>query len=162
MRRATQHIAAGDWPEAQAIATVTLDFDDRHRRRIRLADDSGEDFLLDLAEAARLEDGDGLSLAEGGFIGVKAAAEAVLDIHCRDTVQTARIAWHIGNRHVPIQLLDDGGLRIRDDHVLAAMLEGLSATVTARQAPFSPEPGAYADSHGTNWGANGGGHDHQH
>lgn len=147
MRRAIEHLIAGHWAEAESVATVTLDFDDRYRRRIRLADDVGEDFLLDLPTATRLGDGDGLSLDCGGVIRVQAADEAVLDIQCGDGVLTARIAWHIGNRHIPIQVLEGGCLRIRDDHVLAKMLQGLGAHVHRLRAPFSPEPGAYADSH---------------
>ena len=145
MRRAITHLIAGQWPEAERVATVTLDFDDRHRRRIRLSDDTGEDFLLDLPMAVRLGDGDGLSLDCGGIIHVRAADEAVLDIQCGDLVLTARIAWHIGNRHIPIQVLEGGNLRIRDDHVLAKMLQGLGAHVHRHRAPFSPEPGAYAE-----------------
>jgi len=135
------------------VATVTLTFDDRHRRRIRLTDDSGEAFLLDLAEAALMGDGDGLKLVDGGFICVVAAAEPVADVAGSSPAHTARLAWHLGNRHTPVQVLADGGLRIRDDHVLIAMLEGLGARVVRHAAPFSPESGAYArngyaDEHG--------------
>ncbi len=146
------------------MATVTLALDDRHRRRIRLTDDSGEAFLLDLAEAALMGDGDGLQLEGGGFICVVAAAEPVADVTGSSPAHTARLAWHLGNRHTPVQVLAGGGLRIRDDHVLIAMLEGLGARVVRRAAPFSPEPGAYArnghaDEHGH---ANGPGHGHGH
>lgn len=155
MRRAVQHLSVGTWPDGTAIATVTLAFDDRHRRRIALDDDSGQPFLLDLPAPALLADGDGLALDGGGFIRVRAAAEPVLDVRGHGPAHVARLAWHIGNRHVPVQVLSDGGLRIRDDHVLAAMLEGLGATVERKCAPFAPEPGAYAAGHGH-------GHDHHH
>jgi len=140
------------------VATVTLALDDRHRRRICLTDDAGEAFLLDLAEAALMGDGDGLKLEGGGFIRVVAADESVADVHGSSPAHTARLAWHIGNRHAPVEVLADGGLRIRDDHVLIAMLEGLGARVVRRRAPFSPEPGAYA----RNGHANGRGHGHEH
>lgn len=136
------------------MATVTLALDDRHRRRICLTDDRGEAFLLDLAEAALMVDGDGLKLEDGGFIRVVVADESVADVRGTSPAHTARLAWHIGNRHAPVEVLADGGLRIRDDHVLIAMLEGLGASVVRRRAPFSPEPGAYA--------RNGHGHDHGH
>jgi urease accessory protein len=154
MRRATHIHRAGQWPDGSAVAAVTLAFDDRHRRRIRLSDDAGEPFLLDLPEAVLMADGDGLALADGGYIQVRAADEAVADIAGETPAHTARLAWHIGNRHTPVQVLPNGVLRIRDDHVLVAMAEGLGAKVVRRAAPFSPEPGAYAGS--------GHGHAHDH
>jgi urease accessory protein len=117
MRRATHVIPAGDWAEADTQGSVTLAYDDRHRRRIRLTDDSGEDFLLDLAEATRISDGNGLAIKGGGILKVLAADEDVMDIGCDGLNETARIAWHLGNRHTPVQVLNFGGLRIRHDHV---------------------------------------------
>jgi urease accessory protein len=160
MRRATEIHHRGSWPAENAVATVTLALDDRHRRRIRLTDDGGEAFLLDLAEAALMGDGDGLKLDDGGFIRVVAAAEPVADVAGTSPAHTARLAWHLGNRHTPVQVLADGGLRIRDDHVLVAMLEGLGASVVRRRAPFSPEPGAYARNGHDNGYGHGHGHDH--
>lgn len=144
MRKAIKRIQSGEWNASEEVGTVTLAFDDRHRRRIRLSDDSGEAFLLDLPEAEHMHEGDGLALDSGGVLQVRAAIESVLDITCTDLVHTARIAWHIGNRHIPVQVLDDGALRIRADHVLAEMLRGLGCDVSERKAAFSPEPGAYA------------------
>ena len=152
MRRATQIIPAGDWPESDATGSVTLAFDDRHRRRIRLTDDGGEDFLLDLAEATRIADGDGLAMEGGGILKVLAADAEVTDIGCDGLNETARIAWHLGNRHTPVQVLSNGELRIRHDHVLEEMAEGLGATVECKKAPFEPEAGAYS----------GGGHGYSH
>lgn len=149
MRRATAVLSAGNWPADAAVGEVTLAFDQRHRRRFRMTDDTGKPFLLDLARTVILADGDGLALDGNGVIRVRAAAEPVADVRAETAAETARLAWHIGNRHTPVQVLDDGTLRIRDDHVLVAMLEGLGAFVSLRQAPFSPEPGAYAgDGHG--------------
>jgi urease accessory protein len=102
------------WTDDPA-ATVTLAFDDRHRRRIRMSDDSGGEFLLNLADAVLLSDGDGLLLDDGGIIAVRAAEEPVADIQCRDVAHGVRVAWHIGNRHTAIQVLDGGRLRISDD-----------------------------------------------
>lgn len=143
LRRAIDVAVAGTWPAADAVATVTLDFDDRYRRRVRLVDDAGETFLLDLDDAMRLADGDGLKLEGGGIIAVRAADEQVLDIRCADPRDTARMAWHIGNRHLPTQVLEDSALRIRADHVIEAMLIRLGAEVEAKTASFNPEPGAY-------------------
>ncbi len=159
MRRAITVHPAGTWPEAEAVATVTLDYEDRYRRRIRLQDDDGTPFLLDLEEATRLAEGDALAVADGGFIRVYAAAEPVDDVCCRNLSDTARMAWHIGNRHVPVQVLDNGVLRIRHDHVIADMARQLGAEVEHKNAPFAPEPGAYTPANGHDHGHR---HDHDH
>ncbi len=147
MRRATRVAAAGYWPEAEARSMVTLDFDSRHRRRLRLAADDGEPLVLDLAQTTVLRDGDGLQTEDGDWIGVRAAPESLLDITAAEDQALVRIAWHLGNRHLPTQILD-GRLRIRDDHVIAAMLAGLGARVESVSAPFDPESGAYQHAHG--------------
>ncbi|MDA1089921.1 MAG: urease accessory protein UreE [Proteobacteria bacterium] len=144
MRRATEIYRTGLWPETDVVGTITLPLEQRHRRRLRMTDDGGQAFLLDLPEATLLGDGDGLGLDDGGIIRVAAADEPVCDIIGKSPAHLARLAWHIGNRHTPVQVIDDITLRILDDHVLVHMLEGLGATVLNRNAPFSPEPGAYA------------------
>ena len=141
MRRATSVLH--HWHNEHPVSTVTLTFSDRHRRRILLADDDGQEFLLDLPTATQLSDGDGLVLETGGMILVRAAEEEVIDITCATPDELVRIAWHVGNRHMPAQILP-GALRVPEDHVLAEMLHGLGATVTKRRAPFQPEGGAYA------------------
>lgn len=157
-RRAVQAIPAGHWPEAEAVATVTLSHDDRFRRRIRLTDDAGAAFLLDLPRAVALEHGDGLALEEGGFIRVAAAHEKLAEVRCADATDLARVAWHLGNRHLPVEIRD-GTVRLRWDHVIVDMLHGLGAAVTAVDAPFSPESGAYAGGGGQHHHH---GHDHGH
>ena len=147
MRRAVTVKRAGSWT-GLAAETVTLPFEDRHRRRIRMTDDAGVDFLLDLADAVRLADGDALVLDQGGKIVVRAAMERVADLQCGDPADALRLAWHIGNRHTPVQVLPSGVLRIAHDHVLVAMAQGLGASATERNAPFQPEGGAYAPGHG--------------
>ena len=144
MRRAIAVKPSGSWPNEEAVASVTLAFEERHRRRVRLNDDTGEGFLLDLEKPALLGDGDGLTLDAGGIIRVLVAHEPVANIQCDDGIHAARLAWHIGNRHTPVQVLGDGALRIGDDHVLVHMVEGLGGRVTRHLAPFDPEPGAYA------------------
>ncbi len=133
--------SAGEWPAAQEIDSILLDFDQRHRRRVRLVTAGGRALLLDLPQARRLRDGDGLVLPDG-LVRVQAAAEAVMDIHAAPD-RLMRIAWHLGNRHLPVQMLD-GALRIRADHVIADMVAGLGGHVHALEAPFQPEGGAYA------------------
>jgi urease accessory protein len=131
------------WPAAERCGSVTLPFDQRHRRRVAMTADDGTEFLLDLPSAAHLRDGDGLELEGGGFLQVIAAAEPVAEVACDGPAALARVAWHVGNRHMPVQVLDGGTLLVPDDHVLAHMLEGLGATVRRLTRPFQPETGAY-------------------
>jgi urease accessory protein len=147
MRRLVQHARAGDWPEASADGSLTLALAERNRRRIRLTTDAGEPVLLDLPTPVMLAEGDGLAGEAAGWLAVHAAAEDVLDIAAQDASHLARLAWHLGNRHLPVEVLPDGGLRIAYDHVIEHMLAGLGALTLRRAAPFQPEPGAYAGGH---------------
>lgn len=140
--RATSVIPAGHWPASERKATVTLAHHDRHRRRIRLTADDGTSFLLDLPEATLLRDGDGLKLETGGYVEVKAAIEPLVEVRAVSPQLLARLAWHLGNRHLPAAIHADRIL-IRDDHVIVDMLKGLGAQVQAVEAPFDPEGGAY-------------------
>lgn len=150
MLRAERVGREGHWPRALARGTVTLAYDERHRRRLRLITDEGEEFLLDLPRAAVLEDGDGLALSDGGWIAVKAAPERLIEVTAERPHLLLRLAWHLGNRHLPAQIMIDRIL-IREDHVIADMLRGLGALLRAVEASFTPERGAYD-----------GGHDHHH
>ena len=104
-------------------------------------------FLLDLQEATQLNDGDKLKLKEGGIIEVKASIEEVMDISCEDSLDNLRIAWHIGNRHIPLQVLKNGKLRLLKNQVLINMIEGLGAKIKFRFSKFHPERGAYKSIH---------------
>ncbi len=126
----------------KARGTVTLSYDDRHRRRIRLATDDGEDFLLDLPRTVVLERGDGLALDDGSWVEVRPANERLIEIRAPSAKLFARLAWHIGNRHLPAQILEDRIL-LREDTVIAEMLRGLGAILRQIEAPFTPERGAY-------------------
>jgi urease accessory protein len=143
MLRATRIEHAGHWPRQEARGTVTLAYDDRHRRRLRLATDAGEAFLLDLPQPSVLAEGDGLALSDGSWLAVRAAREALIEVTAESGALLARLAWHIGNRHLPAQL-EEGRILIRDDAVIAAMLEGLGARLRRVTQPFAPERGAYA------------------
>lgn len=144
MRRAVDVLKVGSWSPRNAVASLTLPFSDRHRRRFRMEDDQGDALLLDLPRATLLADGDGLVLENRELVAVRAAREEVLEISGRDPEHTARLAWHIGNRHVPLQVLPGGRLRILYDHVLEEMLSGLQGRVAQSFEPFDPEPGAYS------------------
>ncbi len=155
--RATEHLPAGSWIAAEATDAVLLDHDHRHRRRFLLKTLSGAECLLDLPQATALRHGDGLRLEDGRILAVRAMPERVLDIHAHDEDALMRIAWHLGNRHLPVQFLP-GLIRIRYDHVIAEMVEGLGGHPEEEMAPFDPESGAYAPGSG----AAGGGHHHHH
>jgi urease accessory protein len=148
MIRATQVRPQHCWSEAPAD-TVVLDFDDRHRRRMAMTGTRGLEFLLDLENATVLRGGDALVLDDGRLIEVVAAPEPLAEIRGNDPQHLVRVAWHLGNRHLPTQITPKG-LRIRRDHVIEAMVKGLGARVIEIEAPFDPEGGAYA----------GGGHAH--
>jgi urease accessory protein len=145
MMRAIEVRPAGQW-SGPAIDSVTLDYQGRHRRRIAMAGIKGTRFLLDLERATPLRDGDGLLLESGGIVAVHAADEPLIEIRCARLADLVRIAWHLGNRHLPTQLCGDR-LRIRRDHVIQAMVQALGAEATAIMAPFDPEGGAYGHAH---------------
>jgi urease accessory protein len=159
MERATQLIPAGAWPISRQRDRITLTFLDRHRRRLTLTADGGTEFLLDLAEAVALREGDGLALESGGFVRVAAAAEALIEITARSDAELGRLAWHLGNRHLPAQI-EPGRILIRADHVIEEMLRGLGAAVRAVEEPFDPESGAYGGDHRHEHGDRA--HDHEH
>jgi urease accessory protein len=154
MLRAIEHRSASAWPSDDAADSVTLAYENRHRRRIRLTTDAGMAVLLDLPKAVAMAHGDGLQLEDGRWLAVKAAPEALIEIRYADATRLTRLAWHIGNRHCPAQILD-AAIRIRPDHVMEAMVAGLGGAMTRLEAPFQPEGGSYA-------GQGQGGHTHSH
>lgn len=161
MIRATQVLGQYRWTKAPAD-TVVLDFDDRHRRRMAMTGTRGLEFLLDLENAVALRGGDALVLEDGRLIEVVAAPEPLIEIKGADPAHLVRIAWHLGNRHLPTQIMGKG-LRIRRDHVIEEMVKGLGARVVEIEAPFDPEGGAYAAAHAAQDHGHGhAGHHHDH
>src|SRR5262245_52307285 len=156
---ASIHRRAGLWPKEKAAGVVTLDFEARHRRRTRLTTDQGEDVLLHLPKAVAMADGDGLQLEDRRWLKIQAAAELVIEIRHRDPNQLVRLAWHLGNRHLPIEFRNQA-LRIQPDHVIEDMLYGFGAELAKVQAPFQPEGGAYS-SHSHPQNHNDGAHFHE-
>lgn len=148
-RIASIHCPAGHWPQQKSAGSLTLDFDSRHRRRIRLTGDQGEDVLLNLPKAVAMADGDGLQLEDGTWLEVQAAPEPIVEIRHKDPNQLTRLAWHLGNRHLLTEIRNKA-LLIRPDHVIEHMLHRFGAELIKVQAPFQPEGGAYSD------------HDHPH
>ncbi len=158
MKRAREVKTAGHWDNASAVDAITLDADERHRRRVVLTGERGTKFLLDLPQATALRDGDGLVLDDGAIVRIVSRPEPLIEIAAADTHDLARLAWHIGNRHIDVQIVGER-LRIRRDHVIEDMLRGLGARLTPVQAPFDPEHGAY-DHHGHEHGGHR--HDRDH
>ena len=154
--------SAGAW-SGEPADTVVLDHDDRHRRRLAMKGTKGLAFLLDLPAVASLRGGDALALEDGRLVEVVAAPEPLLEIRCADPNHLARVAYHLGNRHVPAQLLPKS-LRVRRDHVIAALAQKLGARVIEIEAPFDPEGGAYgaAMDHHHDTGHDRHGHQHGH
>jgi urease accessory protein len=154
MLRALAVLAAGSW-KSEPCDSVVLEFDERHRRRVAMTAVRGLNFLLDLPEAVTLRSGDGLSLDDGRIVEVVAAPEALAEIRAADAAALTRLAWHLGNRHLPTELLR-GKLRVRRDAVIEEMVKGLGGLVTHIEAPFNPEGGAYVSGPAAH------GHDHDH
>jgi urease accessory protein len=146
IHRACIHRSAGQWPKEKAAGSLTLDFDARHRRRIRLVADQGEGILLDLPKTVAMAEGDGLQLEDGRWFEIQAAAELIVEVRHKDPDQFVRLAWHLGNRHLPTEIKNDA-LRIRPDHVIEAMLSGFGADLVRVQVAFQPEGGAYGHGH---------------
>jgi urease accessory protein len=126
--------------------TLKLAFDQRQKSRLRARLASGEEVAVLLPRGTLLRGGDLVGASDGRVIEVIAEPERVLHIECASPVDLARCAYHLGNRHVAVQV-GEGWLRIAADHVLAGMLAKLGATVTTIDAPFEPEAGAYSDGH---------------
>lgn len=141
------------------VDTITLDETDRHRRRVKMTSDGGINFLLDLPQARLLKHGEGLKLSDGQVIEVRATPEALYEITGKDARHMLALAWQIGNRHLAADITETR-IRIRADHVIKDMLEGLGATVQEIEASFDPEGGAYGDRHANHHHHSHGDHDH--
>jgi len=143
MLRATEIMPAGSWRD-QPADVVRLDYDKRTRRRMAMQGTAGLQFLLDLAKTPVLRAGDGVRLEDGRIVAIEAAPERLLEITCRDGRALARIAWHLGNRHLAAEI-SARTIHIHDDHVIADMVRGLGAEARVVQRPFDPEGGAYGE-----------------
>ena len=147
MLRAQQVLTEDEAPiRDTAQHTVTLDGDQRYRRRIALKADDGLEFLLDLPKAVLLRHGDGLRLEDGRIVEVRAVPEELLEVRAKNSHHMVQIAWHLGNRHLEAQI-DETRILIRRDHVIADMLHALGAEVCEVVEPFTPEAGAYSHHH---------------
>jgi urease accessory protein len=158
MLRVQRRAEAADGAASEVLA---LPYDDRKKSRLLARTQSGREVAIVLERGSMLRDGD-LLAAEGGVVlCVTAAAESVSQVVSGDALLLARAAYHLGNRHVPLQI-DAGGLRYQHDHVLDAMLRELGLEVSVGMAGFQPEGGAYARGHGGHAHGQGDEHAHEH
>lgn len=134
---------------------LVLPFELRQKSRLRTRLASGEEMGLFLERGTMLRGGDYLKSNDGRVIRVVAAPESVLKVSCASSHELTRAAYHLGNRHVPVEV-GEGWLRLGADHVLADMLKGLGAHIVEEQAPFEPEAGAYGGGHQHNDEGHGG------
>jgi urease accessory protein len=149
-------------PVASAVDdTLTLPFDVRQKSRFRTKLDSGRELFVQLPRGSHVHDGTLLKTSEGLVIRVRAAAETLSVVETADPLLLARAAYHLGNRHVPLQV-ELGRLSYLHDHVLDDMLHQLGLHVIVREGPFQPEHGAYGGGHATGGGQGHGGHGHGH
>jgi urease accessory protein len=131
---------------AAVYAQLRLPFELRQKSRLRATLVSGEEVALMLPRGEILRGGDKVCAPDGRIVEIVAAPEKLLHVVCGTPTELACAAYHLGNRHVAVQV-GDGFLRLSEDHVLEEMLRGLGATVTAIEAPFEPEAGAYGGGH---------------
>jgi urease accessory protein len=157
MPRATSVLAAADRHGRPVIDTVILDYAQRSAQKITVTGVRGGAFEIDLHQPARLRTDDLLLLDDGGLVEVVAAPEPLIEARVADLAGLARLAWHLGDRHVPVQVLPNR-IRARRDAAVETLLKSLGAKVAMIDAPFEPEGGAYASSHGHGHAH----HDHDH
>jgi urease accessory protein len=146
MLNITEQLPPGD----QCDDKLILPFDRRQKSRLRIRLESGEEAGLFLKRGTILRGGDRLLASDGRTVQVVAADEPVMRVTADTPIRLMCAAYHLGNRHVPLQI-GEGWLRLEQDHVLKEMLFGLGVDVVNENAPFEPEAGAY-----------GGGHRHHH
>ena len=152
MPRVTSVVAAADRHDRPVVDTVILDYAQRSAQKITVTGVKGGAFEIDLRQPARLRTDDVLVLEDGGLVEVVAAPEPLIEARAKDLAALSRLAWHLGDRHVPVQVLPNR-IRARREPAVEALLTSLGAKVAMIEAPFEPEGGAYAASHG---------HDHDH
>lgn len=141
-----------DSPQSTDVS-LSLSIDQRIRSRLKVTLDDGRDAGMFLPRGLILRGGDCLRSECGLIVQVNASPETVSTVRCDDTLLLTRVSYHLGNRHVPLQIAP-GFVRYQHDHVLDAMVEGLGVQVICEQQPFEPEAGAYS--------SEGGGHSHSH
>lgn len=162
MQRATRVIAAAERHGRPITDIVILDYAQRSAQKITVTGAKGDSIEIDLREPARLRTDDLLLLDDGGLVEVVAAPEPLIEARAGDLAALSRLAWHLGDRHVLVQVLPNR-IRVRREAAIETLLASLGAKVTMIEAPFEPEGGAYAQSRGHGHDdAHHHGHSHSH
>jgi urease accessory protein len=143
MPRATRVLTAAERGDTPAADTLILPYSQRQAQKGFLFGIKGTCVELDFAEPVRLRTDDALLLDDGGLVEVVAEPEPLIEARAADLPALARLAWHLGDRHVPVQVLERR-LRLKRDPAIEELLENLGAKIVAIDAPFEPEGGAYA------------------
>jgi urease accessory protein len=169
MLRVVRVIRSSDGDTARLVDSVLLNSGQRRVQTGHLTGVKGTAIGVMLPEPVLLRSGDALELDDGSLVDVVIEAEPLVEVRGNDLTHLARLAWHLGDRHVPVQVLNNR-LRLRRDDALEAMLSALGARLTPIEAPFDPEGGAYATpahahhhhGHGDHHHAHDHGHHHDH
>ena len=161
MPRASRVLHAAERPDTPAIDTLILPYAQRQAQKGFMFGVKGTCVELDFAEAVRLRTDDALVLDTGGLVEIVAEPEPLIEARAADLPALARLAWHLGDRHVPIQVLERR-LRLQRDPAIEALLQSLGAKVAVIEAPFEPEGGAYAAPAGDHGHSHDHHHDHAH
>jgi urease accessory protein len=146
MQRATRVLAPTDRQGRPVVDTAILDFAQRSGARMTVTGVKGSAIDIDLATPARLRTDDLLLLDDGGLVEVVAAPEPLIEARAADLGALARLAWHLGDRHLPVQVLTNR-IRVQRNVDVEALLTSLGAKVVTIEAPFESEGGAYDSSH---------------
>ena len=155
MPRATRVLRAAERRDTSAVDTLILPHAQRQAQKGFLFGVKGTCVEIDFAEPVRLRTDDALVLDDGGLVEIVAEPEPLIEARAADLPALARLAWHLGDRHVPVQVLERR-LRLKPDPAIETLLQSLGAKVVAIDAPFEPEGGAYDAAMGDH------GHDHHH
>jgi len=161
MPRAIRVLSPGHRHDRPVADTVILDHAQRSGQRATVTGVKGLLIDIDLHAPARLRSDDLLELDDGTLVEVLAAPEPLIEVRAAEVSALARLAWHLGDRHVPVQVLPNR-IRARRDAAIEALLKSLGAKVTPIEAPFEPEGGAYASSHAHDHHEDDHAHEHDH
>jgi len=132
--------------DIRGIRSLSLPFEIRQKSRFRSILEDGTELAIFLPRGSKLTDGDLLEADDGTLIRVVAAPEQLLYVTAPDSLALTRAAYHLGNRHTPVEI-GDGFLKLANDPVLREMLQGLGMQLREVQLPFQPESGAYSQGH---------------
>jgi urease accessory protein len=164
MPRATSVLRVAERRAGPVVDTLILPHAQRQAQKGFLFGIKGTCVELDFPETVRLRTDDALLLDTGGLVEVVAEPEPLIEVRAADLPSLARLAWHLGDRHVPVQIMERK-LRLKRDESIEALLQSLGAKVVAIEAPFEPEGGAYevaAGGHHHHDHDHDHGHDHHH